>query len=322
MKIKALHKRFSIGYPPNVPYEDFKKFLEKYHRYIHDIYTSPIGEEKFHARRSIVSNYLADSPQNRKSFLRNLKLLRLYNIKFSLAVNTRHIVDEDIKYSSKFIKDNFFVDLVTILNKYYSVVKEVYPQSKLVYSFNNGILDDINFSQLTKYDFVVLGQRHIRNFKLFKRMHDKNIKLKLILDSGCLINCPGGCFGIGQVSCTHTAKMQIQKHGINKLYSDVTIMPFEFWDKYVYDPNLDVFKLNSRTSRLKEIEKCLDSYLNNNNAVEKYKDYISWGKHSELIKYYKYLDMNKILEYKTGEKTEFMSQSNETDMVLNRNLDY
>lgn len=271
-----LKQKFSLGLPVQSTIAEFTAFIDDYACFIHDVYTSPIGDKSFHSR-NLLAGYLSAGRSNEKYFYSCLEYLNKKNIKVNIAYNTPMLDMDSVARSLGDVRRKIRVDGIVTLDKFYGVCRDLFPDAGIIYSYNNGIatIDDLPDN---RYDAVVLGGRHIRNCSLFTRARERGLKVKVMLDNGCLFNCPGVCFGKGNTSCKRRERQNIATCGVNTIYAAQSIMPWELHQHYIGKKLVDYYKVCSRTAVMPRIRRQMQTYIENINRPESIYDYLLWGK--------------------------------------------
>ena len=296
---KILQKKFSVGLTLQTTEEEFSKLLDKYCPYIKEVYFSlPLGD-RFHTRKNINNLFLKE--ENISKFWVLLNIVKKYSINLELALNTYKLDNDDIiEAATQLHKHNIKIDSVVTLEKYVENIKKHFPNIPLISSYNNEIrtIEDIKNLQY-KYDSIVIGGAGIRNENIWKEIKvNRGEKVKLLLNNGCSFNC-GWCSH--SCECEKCFNSNIQQNSPMYLYALQSIMPYEIHNSLLDVEQIDLLKISNRSDSIEYLDKCLHSYIHNENKywIEKsYTNYLLWCRLSWFYKYYKYFEYEKVVEYK------------------------
>lgn len=289
-------KKFIVGLTLKTNVEEYNQFLIKYSYYIDRIYFSlPLGA-RFHSRRHIQKEF--DDTRNINLFWNLLLCIKKHNIKLELVLNTLHLTKNDIDDSFNLLKlNNINIDSVSIIDEYYKWVQPYITNQKIICSYNNGIRSIMKLKNIANnYDAYVIGNSAIRNVELHKYINEfKNSQTYLLLNNGCSFEC-GWC-GYSN-NCKEIFNENICKHTIEYLYSRQSFFPSELRSGVIDLNYIDKFKISNRTSDITYLEKCLNSYVNNEieNYIKSDKKYYSlWCRLAWFHPFYNNIDYNKVL---------------------------
>ena len=294
-------KKISIGYCTDESYDSYINFFDQYSKYIGNLYFSmPLGD-RFHARSKICRGLR--KKEDIELFWNIIKIAKdKYNIKLEVVFNTPQLLESDFFLAARELKNrNIRVDLIGIVDMYYSFAEKYFPNVKFVHSFNNfyNNLEDYKNNNL-KYHQYVIGRQNIRNIELFKYLSkEKKSEVVLLLNNGCSHIC-GGCKS-DPTNCHNSYFSLLRKYTPEKLYSLYSIMPFEIHDKLLDVSNVSMFKISTRNADLEYASKCIDSYV-----FAKEESYIKddlynfelWGRQTWHQEYYSSFKLNNIIEIK------------------------
>lgn len=297
-----MRKKYNVGLVLDGTIEEYKKFLDKYSKYIYSIYFSlPLGR-KFHSRVMIAKQF--EHYNTIEVFWKKLELIQKYDINLELVLNTYNLNENDIRISKEELDShNIKIDSVSFLDEYYPWVSNLFYNQKKVFSYNNGIRtieELLNISN--KYDYYVLGSNLMRNLSIKKYIVDQlNSKVILLVNNGCSFDCS---FCRKANLCISIFEKNLKLFDINELYAKQSFLPSEL--KYALDNNreyINLIKISCRSSNLDYLYKCLDSYIDC--KEEKYiddekKNFNLWCRLALFGKYYEQLDYFKIKFIKKG----------------------
>ncbi|MEN8188623.1 MAG: hypothetical protein ABFS19_02160 [Thermodesulfobacteriota bacterium] len=284
-------RKFSIGFPPDLKFEDWKSFVDSFHPYIHDVYSSPIGDNLYHSRMPLWQ-YLEHTEANLKHFVRCISYACSKGASFNLAINTVRLLENnvDILNSIELMSKYLEIDQITTLTPYADIISKQYPDVPLLSSYNNIGYDD-RFTQ------VVLGGKNLRDRSLFTKISNEGFEVKLLLNNGCHFNCPGICMGKKQSTCQSVAEQNVASNSINYLYALQSVMPFELHD-YLINFDIDLFKINSRLLYNDQLEDVMKSYIENDNQVMFPSRFLRWGSLAMFHQHIEEIEINEVMKYK------------------------
>ena len=299
-KKSSFKRKFNIGLTLATTLHEYIDFLNKYKEYIYSVYFSlPLGE-KFHTRKIISQQF--ETYKNRELFWDLLKLSVENDIRIELVLNTYSLTSDDIYLAKNtLIQHNIKVDSISILDNYYAQVSSLFPNTPLVYSFNNTAnLKDIKEIDKLKdrYAVCVFGRSYLRNNEVFEKYRKTNLRVSVLLNNGCSFNCKT-CYKAKD--CFSTFSQNLQIHEIEYLYALQSIMPFELYDGTLDMSVIDILKVSNRSSSLMYLKRCLDSYLNNSTVSylnENTQNYHLWCRLRHFSDYYNHMSLDKIIMYK------------------------
>ena len=294
-------KKFNIGLTLDTSLSDFKTFIGEYHPYIHSIYFSPPVSRYFHTRSVISNEFLI--PGKQRQFWKMLEIARENDIELELLFNTlcldRPLIE---RCTSTLEKHKIDVNSVCFIKDYYDLVREYYPDQKYILSFNNGFQKRGQIDEaIDNYavDSFVLGSLFIRNNQLFSYLASRGKESYLLLNNACSFNCET-CNNVKSV-CEKPFKENLKKYSVEYLYALQSIFPFELVDGTIDTTHIKCFKISNRSSNIRFIRGAMDSYITG--EIREYvkrdkNNYAYWGRAGFFWKYFKTMDLDKVLEYK------------------------
>ena len=289
-------KKFTLGLNSNIPYKEYDEFLKKYKEYIHSVYFSlPIGDE--FSTRQIYSDGLRTKEQI-MNWWGLVDAIKSNDLKIEVCMNVVGLNAEKIDNAIAFMQQKLTPDEIVCITSYYAKLKEAFPNSRFIYSFNN-IVPEKNRDSLEGFDEIVVGKSYLLSDDNRKKLINGGFPIRLLLNNGCFFEC---------VQCNDMCRY---KFGNDLSIFDVEMMYAKqsFWPEELSKliKNVDYldklkFKLSTRTKNLKAQEICLSSYLQGEN-VEKYikKDfmlYYIWCGLGYFSDYYKKFNFNRIRNIK------------------------
>lgn len=297
LRDSVFDKRFSVGLTLDATLAEFKNFLAKYGRFIQNIYFSlPMGD-KFHSRENVVRQ-MRDKKNVRKLW-KMLSMATAANIELELVLNNGNITAQDIRRSRKLLERHAIaVDIVGITHDIYNETKRVFPEQKIVYSFNNNTNKTEDFEKIVgKYDSVVVGRQNIRNTALFMNICQES-ETVLLLNNGCSHIC-GGCSTLANChGAYYKAKLL---HSPEYLYALQSIMPFEIHEGLLDISCVGLFKISSRNASLSYLADCMESYIyckEDEYIAASSENYVLWGRLAWHAEYYNTFSLGRIRAFK------------------------
>lgn len=292
-------KRFLIGLTLDTTIDELDAFLENYSYYIDEIYFSlPLGE-KFQSRKAIHDQFLKTEKVD--LFWQLLNCIKKHNMKLELVLNTIKLNKTDIDNSFELLKiKKVDVDSVSIIDDYYDWVMPYISTQKLVCSYNNGIRSISALGKIkNQYDVYVIGNAAIRDIELHRHIHENLGKqVSLLLNNGCSFNC-GWC-GRSK-NCRDVFMGNLSHTSIEQLYAMQSVFPHELRNGVIQHQFINTFKISNRTSSLVYLQKCLDSYINDEcfSFVQKnVQNYSLWCRLAWFHPYFEKMDYTKIMHEK------------------------
>lgn len=277
--------------------EVFDRFLDVYAVYIENVYFSlPLGD-RFHSR--IVTQRVLRDSEKIPYFLKLLRCVSCHGIGLEVLFNTDELTEADILQAKSFMDENGIEpQAIGLRNKYYSVVKKLYPNKELVYSFNNFPKDRLAyFSNGPGYNQYVVGRQFIRDRELLRQIRSRGARTVLLLNNGCSFRC-GGC-GIDN-HCHDAYFREREIHSPEYLYALQSIFPFEIHEGYIDTSLVDLYKIASRNANVAYLRECLDSYIHNDaSGIEKDPNrYMLWSRLTWHSDYFAKFDYQRLREIK------------------------
>lgn len=301
-----LLKKFSIavsfGY---INVNELKEIIRDYSPFIHDIYFSPTENIKYQTRYNIYNFHTTDNIQRRNDLYDVISYAKELGIKISMTLNSPMVNEnESIACFEEYYKLYNF-DYLTTKTNIAKRIKYLYPEVKLICSYNEGIYDynKLEIAINSKLFFaVVLGNRFLRDKRAFKMLKESNINSILMLNTGCTKGCRSFCNNIGNPNyCKDLFNSISNKMAIEDLYAMQSVFPEELPKYESHNIHIDVFKLASRPITYKEMKLLLESYINidSKSYIKKsLSNYHLYGRLAHYAPHYYQFDYNKILESK------------------------
>lgn len=292
-------KKFNVGLTIKTSVRAADKFFKRYAPFINEVYFSmPLGN-RFHTRKTIQNQFAKKSAA--KKFWTLLEIIKGYGIKLEMVLNTNTLSEADIAETKKQLDEHGVdVDSVCFMDEYYDIVSRVFPDKNYICSYNNVFHSQADVQKIqNKYDSYVLGGALIRENDAFRYVREqKNAKVVLLLNNGCSFNCRG-C-GAAQY-CKPVFLSNLKQHSLDYLYALQSVLPPEIYDGTIDVSQVDYFKISNRSSGIKYLKKCLDSYMQN--RTRKYirfnfYNYALWGRMGQFWSRYIKINYKKMLRCK------------------------
>ena len=263
MKYKEeFHKRFLVGLTMKTTPREFDKFLGKYSYYIEQIYFSiPLGE-KFHSRIAVQQSF--EDEQNVALFWELLEIAKKHGIKLDMVLNTLDLTERDVADAFEALRNHgITLDVITTLDQYYDFLLPHIQGEKLFCSYNNALRGIGDIEKIKhSYDSYVLGNSLMRSIKVHKYVREQLGKeVCLLINNGCSFNCTW-C-GHSEDGCESAFKRGIEKHTVEYLYAHQGVFPEELRNGTIRMEYINTIKISNRSSDIKYLKRCLDSYINN-----------------------------------------------------------
>lgn len=296
-------KKFSFGISLEISMEEYDKIINKYKQYIKSVYFSlPYGNE-FHTRKGVVKEY--NNENAKKKLIRILKLFQNNGIELEVVIN-QYNIDKNklinaLSEFNKFIK----VDSICCLDEYLSIITKYY-RNKIIYSFNNMNLQEKNIDKISQqYDMVVISRKFLRNVDMLKKIKDRGLETKILLNNGCSFNC-FSC-RLGSEKCKEVFDKELLKNTAQELYAKQSFFPWELKKLFEEQKKLDIdvideLKISNRPCTFEYLDDCLGSYIYNKDEksyiYKTYKNYHLWGRQSNLTPFFKEFELEEINKIK------------------------
>lgn len=301
-------KKFNVGLCLNTKLDEFSRFLDDYHEYIEEIYFSlPLGN-KFQTRFVIAKQF--QSEKTVRMFWELLPIIRSHGIKLELVLNSYELGAEDVLRARETLDSHEIkCDSVCCLDSYYPAVRESFPDASLICSYNTGIRTMDKLRGISnEYDAFVIGNALIREREAPEYIRSIGKKTILLINNGCSFNCT---WCRNKHECKETFDKNLKEHSAEYLYAKQSILPCELRNGTI-DPELyDMFKISTRSSDVRYLRHCIDSYISNNAAsyLKRSKRNLGlWGRLGHFWPRFYFMNTKKILEYKkeiTGNDAEY-----------------
>ena len=271
-------KKFSLGLVLDTDLPAFEQFLADYSPWIDNFYFSlPMGD-RFHARARVAEQLR--SRETVAQFWEQLRLIRRYGIGLEVLFNTRDLTEADVREGRALLDAHGLEpDKVGLTDAVWDAVARSFPGKETVWSFNNfpACREDYGASGHPYAEYVA-GRQFIRDRALFDRIHQQlKGRVVLLVNNGCSHLC-GGCST--RRHCLEAHQRGLQRHSAEYLYALQSIMPFELHEGLLDLKQIDLIKINSRNTDIGYLRRCLQSYLEGDEArylAESRENYALWG---------------------------------------------
>lgn len=244
-------KAFNIGLNLDASLKELDSFFASYAHLISDVYFSlPLGKT-FYTRRGLIREY----EDNESKLMDAIGMIKQYGIKTEITLNTRLRQDELVKAIDYIYLHNIVPDEIVCLNRSLDMLKEAFPKTEFISSYNNGFSDVDE-----KFDSVVLGQKFLRDEKARHAFIDKGFQVVLLLNNGCGFDCnPEYC---DSAHCSHSYQASLKTHTFDEIYAIQSFFPEELASLLESDPLAHTykFKISNRPLGIAYSEKALNAY--------------------------------------------------------------
>ncbi len=296
--IDPLYKRFSVGMPIHLSERPFAEFLKAYSYFIKEVYFSPPLGSYYHTR-GIGNAALLSSKFTTGRFFRLLKIVKQSGISNCLVLNTHGLDYDHAWYGLKSVICHADVDSITTFPRFAHIAQLLLPSASLSLTYNYGYSSARLLEPNIKlFDTIVIGNKLLRDMAEIRNLKKIGYKVKLLLNNGCT----HGCNYCKDSSCAEMFTRALQAHygNYNALYARQSLMPYELHLYYLHSELVDCFKISSRSSELSYLEKCLKSYIFNDNTIRGSSDYYLWCRLSHLNNsaVYRHYDLKEIMRLK------------------------
>ena len=292
-------RRFSVGLTLDTTYDEFRSFIEQYAGYIDNFYLSlPLGD-RHHCRDRVAQLYGEKEKQD--LFWQLVDCIRMNGVKIDLLFNNHTLTDADVVEGRELLdRHEITADKVTVLDGYYDVVRENFPNSKIVYSVNNLLFTFETASEIKKqYDEIVVGRQEIRNARLFHYIkNERGANVILLMNNGCSHTC-GGCRTFDY--CKSVYERDSKKYSTEYVYALQSIFPFEIHEGLIDTNDVSLFKISNRNANVKYTRQCIDSYIHNQCeelVSESRNNYMLWSRLAWNMEHFDSFDLERIIGMK------------------------
>lgn len=295
-----LYKKFSIGISfSKMSAEQFVAILNKYKEYIHDVYFSPVEDIKYQTRKYIY-DFANTTVSERKEDLRKvLEFARDNDIKLNMSLNAINNNMEEQLFLFASYNDIYQLDYITTFLSLAHLIKNQFCFNQITCTYNEGIDNYNKLNQILKsgvFSSLVLGNSLIRNITVFQLVNKYKIKVKLLLNNGCLFDCHNFCKDKGL--CKQTFIKQLQQENIHTMYARQSIFPEELHEKFMASKLIDIYKLSTRPIDYLEMTLLLDSYIEGDSRkyiASSVKNYHLYARLSHFCDFYPQFDYDKLI---------------------------
>ena len=289
-------RKYMVGLPIVNDEESWGSFLQKHGQDLYSVYFSlPLGN-RFHSRSNVLKMFR--DVEVAEQFWRLLEITQDAGVGLEMVLNTNLLSEGDVEDSRDALADHGLrISSLTISDRYYEKVREVFCSLPLCYSFNNHMEspDDIPLSH--EYSQAIIGRKNIRNLQMMDILRRRGIEPVLLVNNGCNYFC-GWCGDSGH--CGRAFAKTSKLFDIEYLYALFSVMPSELRDNPVWD-GIDVVKISSRNSDVDFLDRCLDSYIGCRDQElvrEDPSNYFLWSRLAWFEGRYCELDFERVMEHK------------------------
>jgi len=299
MKCEFLPKKFSVGISYSLMNTDqIISILDKYNKFIYEIYFSPVEKLKYQTRKYIYDFDRTSKEERLKGLSKVLEYSKKNDIKLNLTLNAHNNVEEQLELFF-YYNSLFNINYVTTFSSVAHSIKNKFDFNNIICTYNEGIdgilkLQKIIASQL--FSKIVIGGSLIRNFNAFHLLNKSNIKVKLLLNNGCMFNCNNFCRN--KILCKQDFYNQLRIDGINKMYAQQSILPEELHNFYISSNLIDTYKLSTRPISLQELDLLLESYIEGDSKkyiTSNIDNYHLYARLNHFCRFYQQIDYDDII---------------------------
>lgn len=251
-------KKFSVGLNLNEKIEALELFFEEFAPYLSSVYFSvPLGN-RYYSREILAKEYTDEN-----KFLQAVELIKKYEIRTELTVNTYNLRTEDLEKIRLYLDmHNIVPDEIVCLSNYAEYFATFFPNTEIKYSFNNAqTVQGIDKEELKFFNTVVVGKEYLRSENKRHDLIKKGKNVVLLLNNGCSFECRMGCGTTAY--CNAILRNNLKKGDINYYYALQSFFPEELENLMCTDHygNTYRFKISNRPLGLDYTKKVLNAYM-------------------------------------------------------------
>lgn len=266
-------KKLAIGLSLSLEPYEYNELFRKYGKYIKEIYFAPVINDEVFILHSDIGEQFKEEEKMSDRTKQILDLAKEYGIETNMVLNVRLDADESIvRRALNWCKQwGVTINKMTVTDNVVVTAFVLSPLGcDLVSSFNNNlefkdgkIIDDI---RIDFYDEVVLGGRNLRNIDLIKFLKESDIRVEILINNGCSINCLY-CSTMKSEFCEDIVDKNIEKNGLLYCMAVQSIYPSEIGIQY-NKLGVDTYKISSRQfGSYIDFKQTLDLYINDRDPV-------------------------------------------------------
>lgn len=293
------HKKFTFGISPfkYLKFEDLEVILKEFSPFISSVYASPpINNSDFHSRSQIIDSIRENPKLESYNFSRQLDVLKKFDIKFTLAINSGSLDTINLNIASvikKFIDYfEYIPEEVVTLSKFGDDIKNNFPDMTVVYSYNNAFTSSKQIDNIpNSFDRVVVGNSLIHKLSDIEKVKERGFDVEYLLNNGCIEGC-SFCRNEKNKCTEELFDKKLKTQDVKDLYADASVFPSELHDHLSKLGFIDLFKISSRPSTKSYLYNVLDGYINNKNAMKHSSELFRWGRLLSFKDYHDYIFQN------------------------------
>lgn len=300
---QPLYKKLSLGIAfIDINANQIIEVLHKYKDYMHDIYFSPVEDIAFQSGRAIYDFTNTNLTERQRELSKILYFAKQNNIALTLTLNSLKATEKDMLYMFDYYNKLYNIDYVTTFLPTAKLIKQQYPDKKIICSFNEGVNNMKKLMEIIDsnvFSCIVLGMSFIRNFEAFKLIKDNNIKIKLLVNNACHLNCEVFCRD--RELCKKAFEKSELEIGATQLYAETSLFPEELFKYYIPNDIIDIYKLSSRPLGYYGLNDLLESYINNDSKKyikASFRNYHLYGRLAHFGEYSQQFDYDEIMSIK------------------------
>jgi hypothetical protein len=173
---QSLYKKLSFGIAfIDINANQIIEVLHKYKDYMHDIYFSPVEDVAFQSGRAIYDFVNTNLTDRQRELSKILYFAKQNNIALTLTLNSLKATETYMLYVFDYYNKRYDIDYVTTFLPTAKLIKQEYPDKKIICSFNEGVNNIIKLREVidsNMFSCIVLGMSFIRNFEAFKLLKE------------------------------------------------------------------------------------------------------------------------------------------------------
>ena len=292
--MQELTKKFNLGLNLDSSLQELEKFFSKNANLISSVYFSlPLGRS-YYSRTGLEREYTDHGTY----FIDAINIIKRNEMKLEVAFNTE-LTKRELEQGIEYIYQNDIVPQeIVCMNSSVSIIKEAFPEAKLISSFCNG--DDMVSEE---FDAIVLGQGYLRSLEKRHQWLKKGYEVVLLLNNGCSFECKHK--KCNAKMCAALYQASLKQYDDNEIYARQSFFPFEL-RKIIENDECSknyIYKISNRPLGLEYTKRVLDAYANlteydETEFLHNPRNYSLFGALTELGKHSEHYQFSKIMEAK------------------------
>lgn len=293
-----IKKQFTLGINSAIKVEEYRSFIECYKEYIHSMFFSPPIGKGYSTRKLYEENLVTQDQID--NFSEILQCIKEAGIQLEICMNVPGLSDDQLFHAIEYMNEVVKPDEIVCMDSYYKKLQSAFPLARFIYSFNN--IDPLkNVGNVKKYDEVAVGKYYLYSQKSRNILFDNGVLPRLLLNNGCVIDCP---VCVNSQKCKQNFHERINSIGVEEAFVRWTMWPFEMHRMIENDRKMAFikYKLSTRTKSIEQHKECIESYLYNQDIgqyIEKRRrGYTVWCGLAYFVDYYDSFDYDRVLKAK------------------------